>query len=563
MRPLRSIRPPRPPREESGRAGRISGASALGVGAVVLLSACTGTPAESASGSEGSGGTELVVVSNYVPKSFAVDRIATSDVFVNTHATLIKPVTVADESSGQSRQSLTEYEGVLAQSYDVSEDGLTYTFDLRDGVVGSSGAPLDADDVIFSFQRKFNGAGSVLAASFAPELTDPGAQITKVDDSTVAFTVARPGEGAMLLSVLSYIPGSIYDKDVLEAHATPEDPFAMEWTAGLDPAAGNFGFGAYRVSAASDTGYTLEANPDYALGEPEVKKVTYRKVAEGSTRASALQSGDADIAEGLKPFDAEGIQESGAGNAFTFDSMNNILTMDLIVTHAPFDNVAVRKALSYAIPYDKVKSDVYFDRAIDTRGRLDSLAPGYVGDGIEANVYDPEKAKALLTEAGFPDGVKFTLTLSDSQADAEDAAVQIRSAAAAGGFDIAIDKRTSAAFQADSPKGVFDATLVAKSATNASQAYQLQALYQDAPFNWSRWIDPTYLAMVGATLDNPDQSSPEVHQALNEAEQYLVAQQPSIWITRPQPTIAYATGISGVVQRLDPNLDLSTLTVSE
>ncbi|WP_181780225.1 ABC transporter substrate-binding protein [Pseudonocardia pini] len=534
MRPLRSL-------------------GALLAGTALLAGCAAGGGTAQGTGTDAP--AEMVVATGAMPVSGNPDRVATGDYFLNTHGFLVRAKYIPDERSGQLKTSDFEFEGVLAESYDVSPDNLTYTFHLREGLLSPQGNPLDADDVLYSFERKWNGKGSLVAPIFAPALTDPATQITKIDESTVAFTVRRPGEGLHLLSNLSQVAGTILDREVLEQHATPTDPYAADWSAERTNQA--FGFGPYTTESFTDAEFVLAANPAYALGAPAVPRVTYRVVADAATRATALTAGEVDAALGLKPADMANLESSDAARAYSFDTSVAILTLHTVVTHAPFDDLRVRKALALAVPYEEISGNVYRDRILLTPGRLDPTAPNYDGEGIEPSRFDPAAAKALLAEAGHPGGVPFTLTVGTTDQAVLDAAVQLQSFAREGGFDITIANATDAQIAAERPQGVWDAFLAVQSATNASPAYQLGIFFSNAPFNTSRWMDAGLDARIDQGLQVSDFAGSQAGREWNTAERYLLENQPSIWIGRTQPSNAFAPWVQGVTNRMDKSLDLT------
>ncbi|MGB6052537.1 MAG: ABC transporter substrate-binding protein [Rhodococcus sp. (in: high G+C Gram-positive bacteria)] len=218
----------------------------------------------------------------------------------NLHATLVRKPYVDSAQEGAQQQDLYTYEPYLAEDYEVSEDGLTYTFTLKEAV-SAAGNTLSADDVIWSFERKFNTATSVVPGVMAPSITDPVEQIKKIDDRTVSFTIPQAGLGATFLALMSDLCGQIFDSTLLQEHVTPEDPYAVTWTT-ENP---NYGFGPYEV-----TSYTpgvqvvMQAREDWILGKAPIETVNVQIVADPGTRANAVRNGDAQLAESITPADS-------------------------------------------------------------------------------------------------------------------------------------------------------------------------------------------------------------------------------------------------------------------
>jgi peptide/nickel transport system substrate-binding protein len=538
---------------------------ALGVAAamVLVLAGCGGDD----SAGKGSSSDSLVVASAGLPTTFVIDGAAPGgyenlEYGVNTQLGLVRHPYLADASSGGLVQDLYKFEPALAASYEVSADALTYTFHLKPGLKSVAGNPFTADDVIWSFERKFESETSITPYVQDPVVKDPVQQLKKVDEMTVAFTVAKPGYGFTLLSLLANVTGYIYDSTLLKSHATAEDPYAVSWSQ-ENP---NIGFGAYqRTSFTPGTEMVLEANPNYPLDAPGYKKVIFRVTADPGTRANTVKSGDADIAVQLRAADQTDLAKASGVKVYTFPSTNmlTILTMD--TTRAPFDDPKVRQAMAKAVPYQQILDNVYQGRGILTTGLLDPDAPNYVGEQLSEPGYDPEAAKALLSEAGHPEGVEFSLTVSNSVPDVEQAAIQVQSFAADAGFKIAIDKQPAAAVSEGITSRKFVAFMWRDMAISSSPQYELGLFFKKgeggtaASTNSSGWVDDTYLSTVDQGAALPDPTSAEASKLWNAAEQITSAQIPQIYVGRIQPQNAFRSNISGYANRLDNDIDFSML----
>lgn len=538
---------------------------AVGLAMALAVAACGGGDDETSV--EGNSSTSLVVASAGLPSTFVFDAAAPAgyenlEFGVNTQLGLVVHPYLEDEGSGGLVQDLYAFDGALAESYDVSPDGLTYTFHLKEGVTSTAGNPFTADDVIFSFERKFNADTSVTPYVQDPVITDPAQQLVKVDDMTVAFTVAKPGYGFTLLSLLANVTGYIYDSVLLQENATPDDPYAVAWSQ-ENP---NIGFGAYqRTSFTPGTEMVLEANPNYPLEAPHYERITFRVAADPGTRANTVRSGDVDIAVQLRASDQADLAEAEGVDVYTFPSTNmlTILTMD--TSKPPFDDVRVRQAMELAIPYEQIYENVYYGRAIPTAGLLDPNAPGYVDEGLSPPSFDPEAAMELLAEAGHPDGVAFTLTVSNSVPDVEQAAIQVQSFAAEGGFDITIDKQPAAAVSEGITSRTFPAFMWRDMAISSSPQYQLGLFYKrgedggPGATNSSAWLNDEYLGYIDQGAALPDPTSAEASTFWNLAEQITAEETPQVYIGRIQPQNAFRDDIAGYANRLDNDIDFAAL----
>jgi len=526
--------------------------------AALALTACGGS---SEAGDDGLDPESVVIVGAAQPATFAYDAggggaYEIIEFVINNGATLIRYPYV-EGSGGAMEQDSADFEGVLAESYDVSEDGRTFTFHLREGVVSQQGNPLTAEDVRWSFERKFNTEGSSTKAIMAPGLTDPATQIQVIDDSTVSFTLPEAGYGQTFLGNLTVLISQIYDSTYLLENATPEDPYAVEWSRSN----ANFGFGAYELTEFTPgEEMVMEANPDYALGEPAVKTIDYRVSQDPGTRANLLRNGDVDIAEELLPADQVDLSDEGVISLPDVKT-NNLNTIQLVSNKAPFDNQAVRQAFTHAIPYQQIIDTVYRGRAERQTGLLPTTQPGYDDTGLEEYTYDPALAKQMLTDAGFPDGVTFTLTVSNAVPDLQETAVQIQSFAADAGFTVEIREVPPAEVLTGRRDGTFEAYLLRQQLINLAPFYVLDIWFKSAPTsNVSQFFSPEYRALIEGGSLIPDQYGPEANTVWNTAQQFLVDQAPVVPIAAVSPLSGFAERMDGYAWRTDNVLDYSLLT---
>jgi peptide/nickel transport system substrate-binding protein len=547
----------------AGRGFWVKAAVAV-VAATLALSACGGSG--SGTSVQKSSSSSLVVASAGLPSTFVIDGAAPAgyenlEFGVNTMAGLVRQPYVADPASGGLEQNLYKFEPVLAKSYTVSADHLTYTFTLKHGVKSVAGNPFTADDVVYSWQRKFKAPTSITPFVQDPVITDPDKQLKKIDDYTVAFTVAKPGYGFTLLSLLANVTGYIYDSKLLKEHATATDLYAVNWSQ-QNP---NIGYGAYqRTSFTPGSQMVLTANPNYVLTAPAYKKITFRVAADAGTRANTVSNGDADIAVQLRPADQLTLAKSKNAKVYSFPATNMLTMFTMNTTLPPFNNQQVREAVAYAVPYDKILSNVYQGRAILTKGLLDPRAPNYSDAGLRAPTYDPAKAKAMLAAAGFPNGVSFKLTVSSTVPDVQDSAIQFQSYAAAAGVKITIDQQPAASFGAGITSRKWDAFMWRDMAISSSPQYELGLFFKKAAgkaagTNSSGWVNDKYLAAIDMGAALPDPTTPQAGKYWNLAERMTSTADPQIYIGRIQPSNAFRVGISGYANRLDNDIDFSML----
>ncbi|WP_181779689.1 ABC transporter substrate-binding protein [Pseudonocardia pini] len=553
-----------PDRQRVGRGRRRAAArlAALAAAASLALAACAGSGGSTAATPPST--DSIVVAAAALPTSFAFDAANPAghenlEFFQNSQATLIRNPYVPDARSGQLKQDLQNFEGMLAESWTTSPDDLTYTFTLKPNVKSDAGNALTADDVLWSFQRKWKAATGITAFVWDPVITDVDSQITKVDDRTVAFTVTKPGYGFTLMSMLANDTAAIYDSTLLKQHVTAQDPWAVDWSQENK----NFGFGPYRVeSYTPGQSLVMAASPNFVLGEPAVKKVTYQVAADPGNRANAVKNGDAQIADQLRPADQADLADSGDVAVHSFDLTNMMTILTMVGNKAPFDDEKVRQAFAYAVPYQQIIDNVYFGRADLTKGILRPDAGGYTDAGLPDYAFDPGKAKQLLAEAGFPNGVSFTLTTSNAVPDVQDTAVQIQSYAKDAGFEITLQQQPPAQLGQSISEKSLQAYVWRDFATAQSPAYELGLFFTPgSALNYSDWNNDTFIGALNQGMEYADPFSTEAGQAWNQAEATVLNSAPFLWLARVQPLTAMNPAVSNYANRSDNVLDLAVLTV--
>lgn len=313
----------------------------------------------------------------------------------------------------------------LVEDYTVSDDGLTYDFTLRSGVTFSDGTPLTANDVKFTFTRMLalpdslqtgfadmiSGADAVMSGE-----SEDLAGITVTDDTHFSITLSEPY--AAFISMLATPSCSIMS----EANVTAAgDSF------GQDPAQ-TIGSGPYIVSSWSrDSEIVLDANPNYWGEAPDVQKVIISIVPDVSTMSMMFQSGQIDILDCSELSSAVVDSTYRTQYADQIVEAQNLATTYLIMNEniEPLNNVDVRKAIQMAIDRESILQSVYSGDGTIPDGIYPQGLIGYTEDNQGWLQYDPEGAKALLAEAGYPDGFTMEIAADNSASDSVLLVIQI------------------------------------------------------------------------------------------------------------------------------------------
>lgn len=281
----------------------------------------------------------------------------------------------------------TEVEGAIASSWTTSADGKQWTFTLADGHTFASGGPVDANAVKFSFERliKINkGPNESFSQVDSVEAVDP---------MTVTFNLKEPF--APFLSTLASDGGSIVDPKVME-HEVDGD---MGQAYLSDHSMGS---GAYQIENwEKGQQIVMTPNPHWSQNDPYFKQVVIKIVKEASARRLQLEKGDLDIAEDL-PVDQIKAMRGMEGVTIVDEPSFYVTYLYLNNTKKPLDQVKVRQAISYAVDYKGIIDGILLGQGVQMRGPIPIGMWGH-DDKLMQYSYDPDKAKALLEEAGVSD----------------------------------------------------------------------------------------------------------------------------------------------------------------
>ena len=276
----------------------------------------------------------------------------------------------------------------LASSWEISDDGLTYTFKLHDGVKFHDGTTMDAEDVKFSLDR----IGAEDSANAQKALYAAISEVNVIDPLTVEVKLSEPN-GSMLFN-LAWGDAVIVAPESIEN--IKQNPI---------------GTGAFKFDSwAQGDKIELSKNPDYWGTPAKLDKATFKFISDPTAAFAAMMAEDVDVfsqfpaPENLPQFEADPRFQVliGSTEGETILSTNNKM--------APFDNVKVREAIAHAIDRQAIIDGAMFGYGTPIGTHFAPHNPAYI-DLTGMSSFDPEKAKALLAEAGFPDGFETTLDL--------------------------------------------------------------------------------------------------------------------------------------------------------
>ena len=361
-----------------------------------------------------------------------------NEVIINTHDTLVDygPTTDAE---GRAVRDLTNIEGRLAESFDVSDDGMTFTFHLRQGAKFNNGDPVTAEAVKQSFARilEVPGLAAFLLADVA-FVRSPD-QMVAEDEQTLTFNLEEPNP--IFLKVLQEMNMVVVNVDQIESEGGATMEEQMEWAANHPTGTGPYVLEKFEAGVE----LILSANPNYWGDAPYFTKVIYRIVPSPENRLLLLKSGDVDVVYEIPLKDFADLTADPDIKAFATPTYGNLYFL-LGANLEPWTDPLLRQAIAYAIPYDSIIQNVTYGLA--------AAAPSWIPVGLEGYKpaspykYDLDKAAELLAEAGYPNGEglpPITFYLKQGVPEEEQAIVYIQAELAKIGVTLNIEPLSLAA----------------------------------------------------------------------------------------------------------------------
>ncbi len=441
----------------------------------------------------------------------------------------------------------------LAESWTISKDGLQYTFKLRRGITFHDGTPLNAEAVKFSIERQINPnhpAYKLGKYPFANFFFGNVKAVEVLSEERVAFLLNEAR--ASFIAVLAQGAASIVSPTAV-----------MKW--GPDYPTHPVGTGPFRF-ASWDRGQrvVLEKNPTYWKYPVKVERVIYRPIVEDQARLTELLTGTLDVIVGV-PADFVSQLEQNAKITLLKQVGAHVWYLGMNNQKKPFDDKRVRQALNYAVNKDAIVKDVLKGTGAASRG---PVLPGTWGadPALKAYPYDPERAKKLLAEAGYPSGFSTTLWVPESgsgmQAPVAMSTV-MQSNLKAVGVNVSLQTMEWGAYLAKLRTkeqelfalswmaGTEDPDMVMYPLLHSSQWTPVgpnRALYKNARFD-------TLLQQARLTTDQAKRA-----QLYREAQRVLVDDAPWVFVDHEIQIAALSKRVQGF--KLHPSFDLRVETIS-
>ena len=434
---------------------------------------------------------------------------------------------------------------LLAESWESNDDGTEWTFHLREGVTFHDGEPMNAEAVKASLEAAADHAG----ASFIWWALD---SVEVVDEYTVKIimTVASPVD----LIASSLYGAWIVSPKALEAAAADEGYFEAGVEAGTGP---------YMLSEYTpDQEIVLVSYEDYWGGwsDDQFDTVLIKLVPEAVTQQQMLEGGEVDLVTRIPQENYSDFRDNPDYTVMDEPSFFNYVGY-FNTLHAPLDNTLVRQALSYAIPYDDIIKIGAYELGTQSRGPVPAGVWPWSPD-VNQYTYDLDKAKELLAEAGYPDGLPepLKLTYASENATEEAFAPLIKDSFAQIGVEVEIEpmlwsqqwELSKADPAADDTQDIFIVLYwPTYSDAGSDNIYSLFHSQDYVFFNLSYWKNEDFDALldkaIAETVSDPAQSQQDYIDAMN----LLVEEAPGIFFFDTQATFIVPTYIHGFQYNLN------------
>jgi len=301
-------------------------------------------------------------------------------------------------------QELGSYKLVpgLAQSWDISKDGLIYTFKLRPNVKFHDGTPFNAEAVKFVFERQLNDKGPYYATGTYPYVKGflgNVAGVEVLDASTVQIKLKAPLTPFLQYlahqSLFMFSPDALkkYGKDIVK-HPVGTGPFKLEtWEPGVK--------------------VVLSRNDQYWGGAPKIRQAIYVPIVEAQARLVAIKTGEIDLTMDVPPDALDDLRRDS--NVVVAESNSSaVWYVTLNTRHPILKDRRVRQALNYAVNKDAIIRDILRGTAIVARSPMSPVYGPYYEEAVARYPYDLDKARALLKDAGYANGFELTFLVPES-----------------------------------------------------------------------------------------------------------------------------------------------------
>ena len=365
-----------------------------GTAAVLLATVFAVATAATAQDTPVAGGT-LIVASDTEPRSLNPAIVASNGVFFIS-SKIVEPLAEMDYETG--------LKPLLAESWQASDDGMSFTVKLRPGITWSDGEPLTSADVAFSAMEVWKARQNIGRIIFRNLES-----VDTPDELTAVFRFSEPTPGQLIENALPVVT-AVLPKHLLEDQDLADSPYNS-----APVGTGPFVMDEHRPGEF----YRLKRNDSYWVeGQPYLDQIVYRVLPDPGAKAAALETGDIQVTAfsavpltDMSRLDAiEGISVIPGG----YEGITYNATLEINNRREELANPLVRKALAHAIDRNFLVDVVFLGYAATASGPVPPTASDFYTDDVPTYAFDPARAEELLDEAGYPrgdDGIRFSMRL--------------------------------------------------------------------------------------------------------------------------------------------------------
>jgi len=412
-----------------------------------------------------------------------------------------------------------ELEPALAERWEISEDGTEYVFHLRRDVTFHNGEPFTAASVVVTWET-----GTEPGNEYANFFT-AASLVEAIDDYTVRFVTPEPN--ATFLTTLAFSWGMVPPAYIAEV--------------GLDGfARAPVGTGPFRfVSRSAGERILMEANPDYwRAGYPLVSELEFRVVPDASTRLAAVQTGEIHIANRLSPDQAMMLARVDGVNVVSYlNDRAYYVGFKNVGAGAgtPLEDARVRQALNYGSDRFGIIAAIFAGQAEPIPGFVIEGNLGYDPATMEPFPYDPERARELLTEAGYPDGFEISMGCpADGYVNINEVCLALQRTLAGIGVEVNVEFRTTNSFWSEAQYGAVGAMFVDSWSSAIGEALpRLEGALVPGNY-YTAWEDQRFADMVEQITLTVDRDARaelyrQMHEMMREDPPFIYLYQPTIF----------------------------------
>ena len=441
---------------------------------------------------------------------------ASFQILENVYDTLVQP---GDDLS---------MEPALAESWDISDDQLTWTFHLREGVTFHNGRELVADDVVYSYEQIMDPETGA-ANAFRFESIE---SVTAVDENTVEIELTRPTPNLLVnlggFKGMAIVPQEIVEDGSIDTHPVGTGPFRF-------------------VSSSPDEGILLERNPDYwQEGLPRLDQIRFVQIPDPTVKLTNLRTGEVHWVDSVPPQELESLEaddsivlERAPGGDYHYFAFNH--------AREPFDNPDVRRAIAMAIDREVIAEAAQFGAATPNQTAIPEgnfwyheYAPFTPGD--------VEGAQALLEEAGVTD-LSFAFMVSSEFPETVTQAQVIASQLEPLGITVEIDDVDFSTWLDRQGQGDFDAFMLSWIGNIDPDDFYYAQHHSEGGFNFQGYSNPDMDALLDEARVETDQ---DARKALyDQAAEMIVDDASYIYLYNPENIGAWTPALEGYSVRGD------------